>query len=114
MNPKYFFLLSVLFVLVSCREKETISLTENDLKLVPILVDVYTIEAALRTTQDADVQDSLRQVYFDQLYQIHHIDKEWLDEERKRLEADPVRMDSVYSRALVFIEKYKSRNVRVK
>ena len=46
---------------------------------------------------------------FDQIYQIHDVDKEWISTQRARLESDPVRMDSVYSRALSAVELIKAK-----
>ncbi|HHB80102.1 MAG TPA: hypothetical protein ENK85_12800 [Saprospiraceae bacterium] len=98
--------------LVSCQKKPDFSLTENDLKMVDVLVDIYTADAALRDYRDLHLKDSLKQAYFEQLYQIHQVDADWVSAERKRLESDPVRMDSVYTRALSAIEQLKSAGKR--
>ena len=109
MQKFVFSLLLITFMLGACQEEKPFVFSEDDLKMVDVLIDVYTVEAAIRDYRDLSVKDSLKRAYFDQIYQIHGIDKEWLDNERARLESDPVRMDSVYSKALAAIELLKGR-----
>ena len=101
-------LLTMLGAFFSCQEKPVFTLSDDDLKMVSVLVDVYTVEASLREITDLQQKDSLKAAYFKQIYQIHHIDADWLNTQRQRLETDPVRMDSIYSRSLIFIETVKS------
>ena len=111
-QPSKLFVLAISFFLIlptGCKEEKTFSLSENDLKMVDVLIDVYTVDAAIREFRDLSVKDSLKKTYFDQIYQIHDVDKEWLDAQRARLESDPVRMDSVYTRALSAVELLKAK-----
>ncbi len=109
---KYLWLTFSVFLIslvLGCKEEKAFSLTKNDLKMVDVLMDVYTVDAAIREYRDLIVKDSLKKAYFDQIYQIHQVDKEWLDAQRARLESDPVRMDSVYTRALSAVELIKAK-----
>ena len=104
-----FSLLLITLMLGACQEEEPFAFSEDDLKMVDVLIDVYTVDAAIRDYSDLSEKDSLKRAYFDEIYQIHGVDKEWLDSERARLESDPVRMDSVYSKALAAIELLKGQ-----
>ena len=109
-----FFLWAFSLILLSitmgaCEEKKVFSYMENDLKMIDVLIDVHTVDAALREYKDTKVKDSLRRTYFDQIYQIHQVDEKWIRNQRARLELDPVRMDSVYSRALSIVEVLKAK-----
>lgn len=95
------------FLMLSCQEKQVFSLSENDLKMVDVLIDIYTVDAAIREYTDLDLKDSLKRAYFEQVYELHGINEEWLQTERVRLESEPIRMDSVYTRALTRLEAIK-------
>ncbi len=114
-HPKFLlqaFSLIVIILAFGCKDEKVFSLSENDLKMVGVLVDIYTADAALREYRDLNVKDSLKRAYFDQIYQIHHVDSAWISSQRNRLESDPVRMDSVYSRALAAVELIKAKGTK--
>lgn len=109
-----FLVILLLFSMFGCREKETFSLTDDDLKMVDVTVDVFTINGAVRDVQPPETKDSLTLVYFNQLYQIHGIDSVWLASQQSRLIQDPIRMDSVYNRAKAALQMLKKSDNQIK
>ena len=109
-NLKFFTILFFTFALLgSCKEEKPFALSENDVKMVDVLIDIYTVDAAIRDYSDLSEKDSLKKAYFNQIYELHQVDETWVQTQRARLEADPVRMDSVYSRALAALEVIKAK-----
>ena len=90
-----------LLLLSGCKESEAFQFSTDDLKMVDVLVDIHSADAAVREVRDnLAVRDSLKNSSFHQIFKLHDIDSLCLMDQKLRLDGDPVRMDSVYARAV--------------
>ncbi len=104
---KFFVGLLVLLLGSGCKGEDAFQFSEDDLKMVDVLIDIHTADAAVREVRNnTHKRDSLKFSYFQQIFQLHDIDSIWLVDQKARLESDPVRMDSVYTRAVAKTKVY--------
>jgi len=98
-------ILAMLVAAVACGSPEEPPpvLTADDLKLARVIADLHVAEAAAEKYRDGVRRDSVRAVYLRQIYAIHSVDSAWVAERFQEMAADPVRMDSVYARALQLV-----------
>ncbi len=68
-------------------------------KLVPVLADAYIAEAAINTLIGS-VKDSMAEVYYTQLCEVHDITKADFDTTISIMQRHPIFMDSVYANVL--------------
>ena len=70
---RYRFLSLIFFVIFffSCGPKPTVLPIEKE-SLIPVLVDVHIAEAAVQSLRKQE-KDSVIQVYYDQIFEIHNI-----------------------------------------
>lgn len=95
------YVLMAFLLLLSCKENEEFQFSADDLKMVDVLVDIHSADAATREVRaNLALKDSLKFSYFKQIFNLHNIDSLWLMNQKNRLDSDPVRMDSVYARAV--------------
>ena len=95
--------LSVFFY--SCK-KEQKELPVPKEKLELILTDVHVAEAALQYMADHKL-DSLKEVYYSQIFEIHGISEELFQECLEVLENDPRETSILYKKMLEDLEKRK-------
>ena len=90
-------LLSSFFFFFACGNEEvTPPLSEE--KMAHILADVHTAEAAIRNATGTD-KDSLEQLYYQRIMQIHGVSRPDFDTTLAIIQMDPDRLVRVYSRA---------------
>ncbi len=100
------FLLLLIFLAVlacACGKKETAMPIPED-KLAKILVDVHFAESVMQELPNS-VRDSLGRVYYEQIYQIHGISEEALNESLRIIKKDPEVLERVYQRAEMEIDR---------
>ena len=91
-------LLLCLFLIFSCQsETEKLELSEE--KLVPVLADVHIIEGALLSVFPSQ-KDSLRELYYQQVFEIHGISEKSFEHDIELLKMNPKLMDQVYEKVL--------------
>ncbi len=91
-----------LFVLTGCRKTEGPVIPLE--KMVDILIDVHLVEASLLGYSD-EMKDSLSQLYYNQIYEIHSISKDSFLIEMDYLKHHPDYMGHVYEKVMEEIDK---------
>lgn len=86
-----------LILLVACTNSNHSKLPIKGEKLIEVLTDVYLAEAAMQTLTE-HVKDSLGQIYYQQLFEIHQITKSDFDKTIQLMESDPVLLDKLYAK----------------
>ena len=71
--------LMLCFLLSGCLSKHSETLPISDEKLEAILIDVHVAESAMSTLQNGVKKDSLANLYYEQIAEIHKIDRETMD-----------------------------------
>ena len=89
---------SVLFLFFIACGKEELALPLSEEKMAHILADVHTAEAAIRNATGTD-KDSLEQLYYKRIMQIHGVDRAEYDSTLALIQMDPDRLVRVYQRA---------------
>jgi PBP1b-binding outer membrane lipoprotein LpoB len=91
------FILSIV-LLNGCEEKvEPYDFSDKEIKT--ILADIHTSEAALQSVFGKR-KDSLRQVYMNDIYKIHHTDSLKIVRLLNKLREDPEKIEIVYQQLL--------------
>jgi len=99
------FCLLFLLAATSCQEEEVAPLIEET-KMVRLLADLHVSESA---TQHFGVtlRDSFRQVYYEQIFEIHEVDQALFEKELKILKKNPKRLSAYYDQVIKVLEKDK-------
>ena len=92
--------LFVLFIvlLIGC-EKKAKPYDFSDKEIKTILADIHTSEAALQSVFGKR-KDSLRQVYMNDIYKIHHTDSLTIVRLLNKLREDPEKIEIIYQQLL--------------
>lgn len=97
------FLFGSLFLFtLACDEEATISIPED--KLVRVLADVYIAEIAAQPYLDEE-KDSILNVYYDKIYEIHGVSISELNTALDILQNNPIQMDSIYRKASEWLKE---------
>jgi len=91
------FVMSV--VLLNGCEKKAEPYDFSDKEIKTILADIHTSEAALQSVFGKR-KDSLRQVYMNDIYKIHHTDSLKIVRLLNKLREDPEKIEFVYQQLL--------------
>ena len=103
-KPYIHFLLPLL-LLTSCLSKQTESLPISQEKLVAVLLDVHVAESALALQQGGVKKDSLANLFYDQVSEIHQVDREVLDTCLAILQRNPELTKEIYEKVVETLEK---------
>lgn len=68
-------------------------------KLVKILVDVHVAEAGFQNLS-GEVKDSIANVYYEQIAEMHQIDRVLLDSTIIQVRRDAIKLTSIYDKVL--------------
>ncbi len=98
--------LLLLLLLLGCKE-EIQSLPLNEEKLGKILIDVHVAEAAMQRMVGPK-KDSLRELYYDQIFEIHGVSQTSFEESMSLLTQNPRRLRFFYENLIDEIEKEKA------
>ncbi len=93
-----------LFVLVSCDEEEVLPIEEQRMAL--IIADLHIAEAALQNVY-ASKKDSLAKIYYQQVYDIHEVDRPELDSAMAVLHRNPDLQLEVYNQVMEILQEYE-------
>ncbi len=99
----------IIFLAASCQEsEETYSIEEE--KMINILVDIHISEAA---AQQGDIshRDSLRTVYYDQVFEIHEVSKSKYEADMELLKRDAERLTQTYDKVIEKLKERKEKTV---
>jgi hypothetical protein len=64
-------------------------------KLIEILTDAHYAEAALQEVY-GNQKDSLKKIYYMEIFQLHHVSEEEMTKSMDILRKDPARLDEIY------------------
>lgn len=79
-------------------------------KLVAILADAHIAEAAIQNLIK-EVKDSLGEVYYQQICEIHEVNKADFEQTMVQLREDPLRLEQIYRKVM---EKLSTENLENK
>jgi len=65
-------------------------------KLILVLADVHTAEAAMQNLRTV-IKDSISHVYYNQIFQIHQTDRSTFDHDMDQLRQFPYLAEEIYS-----------------
>jgi len=91
-----------IFIGFGCRQAKRQAIPEE--KMINILIDVHLIEASLLGYSN-EQKDSLTQLYYQQIYEIHSISEEEFLNEMKYLKRHPDYLAQLYEQVLEGIGK---------
>jgi hypothetical protein len=92
-----------LFLLCSCRPRP-VRLPLEDEVLIRVLADVHIAEAALQNLL-GKTKDSLANVYYEQICEIHGVDRALLDSSMLLLQNNPNRLEGIYVEVMKELER---------
>lgn len=93
----------LLLSLFSCSQgRESIPLGEDE--LVNVLIDVHIAEAAVQTLRGA-TKDSMINLYYDQICEIHGVNREEFETSMEILRNDPKRLEELYAEVMSEMER---------
>ncbi len=95
-------ILSCFLVVFGCTKKESPTIPQE--KMIDILVDIHLVEASLLGYSD-EQKDSLTQLYYGQIYQIHSISEDSFLTEMNYLKTHPDYLAKTYEKVLEEIDK---------
>ena len=101
MTKKLFVLSCLLFSFIACSERTPL-LVEEDI-MIDVLRDIHIAEAAMQNLVDL-TKDSLGAIYYDQIFQMHQVNKEDFDSTMSILRKDPGRMGIIYDKVIEELE----------
>ena len=98
----------VLCLFFACKPSDKANLIIEEGKLIEIITDVQIAKSAIYK-YPVSLRDSISQIYYDQIYEIHGIDKFQLEHDLKQLENKPTHykklMDSVFQILKIMMEE---------
>ena len=104
-NWSTFFCFSLMFFFGSCSEKDfVLPIQEESLK--EILIDIHLAEAAIQPLP-GKMKDSLRTLYFDQIFEIHQVHPVDFEVTMEMLEKNPKEMRRIYKTLTEKIDQKK-------
>ena len=100
-------LIIVLFILLGCQQDDISYAIEEEM-MIKILADMHIAEAA--TLQgDISQRDSLRKIYYDQIFEIHEVPKETYEEDMDVLKRDAKKLASIYDKVIEQLKQRKEK-----
>lgn len=84
-------------LIISCGEKPYCTLSDD--QLIPVLTDIQVAEAAAQTLTGT-LKDSILEVYYNQVFAIHGVEREEFELCFMELESDPKRLSLIYERVI--------------
>ena len=103
--PRNILMVALLFILGCSKPKAELTIPEEE--FVKVLADAHLIESALSTNYGV-IKDSLTQLYYSQLYEIHGIDETSFRSNLAVLETDPKLMKAVYAKVMDHLSKLEA------
>jgi hypothetical protein len=102
MNKKFFLLFISLLSFLSCNDQAALPLEED--KVVDVIKDIHIAEAAMQNLLDI-TKDSMGNIYYQQIFTIHQVNKADFDSSMSILRRDPERLGIIYDRVLDELEE---------
>ena len=93
------FIFALLICSLAACKNEAPSLSVPDSKMVQILVDVHIAEAAMQNLS-IPTKDSLTELYYSQIFEIHNITPEQFQKDMDFIKHDPLTLERLYDRVM--------------
>lgn len=103
----WIFMLMTSLLLVSCSSDKTEELPIDEDKAILVMFDLHIAEAAMAKIQAGDSKDSLANEYYEQIAEIHGLDRNTLDSCIAILQRSPELSGIIYEKVLEMAEKKK-------
>lgn len=103
-------LLSIYLCLAGCLTHQTESPPISESELENVVFDVHIAESAMSALPNGTKKDSLANLYYDQIAEIHGIDRETLDTCLAILQRNPELTRDVYEKLSERFEEAKTEN----
>ncbi|MEO1514355.1 MAG: DUF4296 domain-containing protein [Bacteroidota bacterium] len=87
-----------LICLLGCKEKVELSIDKD--KFAVVLRDIHIAEAAANDIPDTKLKDSVLQVFYQQVYDMHGVDSTLIHDNINLMRTDPVLSREVYTKVL--------------
>lgn len=106
------FVLSLMAFIISCKKKETTyNLSIPKPKLINILTDIYIAETTVKEHSSKN-KDSLKNLYFTEIYEIHKIKEEDLKSNLDKLSRDFQLNEQIQKEVLDSLKKIQTYKYR--
>lgn len=99
---KLIFLLIGILGFISCSDQTPLLLEED--KMINVIRDIHIAEAAMQNLIDI-TKDSVGEIYYQQVFEIHQVNKADFDSSMIILRKDPERLGLIYDRVLEELEE---------
>ena len=91
----------------ACEEKPTCALSDE--QLIQVLADIQIAEAAAQSLVQP-VKDSVLEVYYQQVFEIHKVQEDQFRNCYEELQEDPNRMTDIYNRILEELNRMEAES----
>jgi hypothetical protein len=81
----------------SCQEEDAVLIEEE--KLINVLIDMHIAEAASQKLY-GEPKDSVINVYYDQIFDLHEVPKETFETYMEQLSTDPQQLHALYEKVI--------------
>ncbi|TXB63552.1 DUF4296 domain-containing protein [Phaeodactylibacter luteus] len=78
-------------------------------KLIATLADIHIAEAALQTLRGG-TKDSMAALYYEQIYEMHQVEAQEVEESLQALRKQPEKMDALYQKVMEKIETLEAES----
>lgn len=95
--------LFVFILLISCQQKEQ-PLTVEEAAWINILVDIHLAEASIQNAVP-NQKDSISDLYYEQVFKIHKIEKKDFMDNLLIMEKNPKMINEIYSKVMEELSK---------
>ncbi len=99
-------LLACLFLLGCSRGEPQLEVKED--KLVDILIDVHIAEAAVQNLR-GETHDRIINLYYEQIFGIHGVEREEFESTMAYLREKPDRMEAIYAEVMAEMERREAQ-----
>ncbi|HMQ48787.1 MAG TPA: DUF4296 domain-containing protein [Saprospiraceae bacterium] len=87
----------LMLLLNDCKQNPAIDATIPEKKLVSALVDLHIAEVAVKSLRGA-TKDSMLNVYYDQVFEIHGLDREETEAYLEKMRENPEYWNALYEK----------------
>ncbi len=107
----YYSLCCLLFFLTCQKTVSKYELPEEI--LTKVLADIHISEAAIQHLS-LELKDSMAQVYYEQIIEIHGVDQALFEKDFQQLKQDPEKLAKVYDKVIKQLNEIKSKRNKKK
>ena len=94
----------LLFLTIAACKPRPARLPIEEKQLISVLIDVHVAEAAVQGLR-GHTKDSIINLYYEQICQIHGLDRATFESAMESLREDPVRLEKLYNEVMKEMER---------